>query len=258
MLNLAVNARDAMPRGGRLTIATSGVRMDDVDALAHTDMAPGDYIVLSVSDTGTGMSAETRAKAFEPFFTTKDVGHGTGLGLSQVYGFVRQSGGHVSIHSEPGRGTTVKLYLPLHRATETAETDAPAATIARGRHDETIFVVEDEEDVRAYTSGVLRELGYTVVEAPNGHTGLDLLDRHPDIQLLFTDVGLPGGMNGRQLAEAAKERKPSLKVLFTTGYARDAIIHDGRLDPGVVLITKPFSFAGIAEKLRDLLDAAAA
>jgi len=258
ILNLAVNARDAMPRGGRLTIATSGVQMDDVDAVAYGDMAPGAYIVLTVADTGTGMSPETLAKAFEPFFTTKDVGHGTGLGLSQVYGFVRQSGGHVKIHSEAGKGTTVKLYLPRHRASNTVEAEVPVSNIAHGRLDETILVVEDEEDVRAYTSGVLRELGYTVVEAPNGHVGLDLLERHPDIQLLFTDVGLPGGMNGRQLAEAAKQRKPSLKVLFTTGYARDAIIHDGRLDPGVVLIAKPFSFAAIAEKLRDVLDAAAA
>jgi PAS domain S-box-containing protein len=254
ILNLAVNARDAMPEGGRLTIETSGVLLDDADAAAHSDLAPGDYIVLAVTDTGTGMTPETLGKAFEPFFTTKDVGHGTGLGLSQVYGFVHQSGGNVKIHSVLGQGTSVRLYLPRHQSAETTVADEETPNIARGRHGETILVVEDEADVRAYTAGILRELGYTVVEAPNGPVGLRSLEQHPDISLLFTDVGLPGGMNGRQLAEAAKTRRPGLKVLFTTGYARDAIIHDGRLDPGVVLITKPFSFAAIAEKLRDVLD----
>ena len=255
ILNLAVNARDAMPGGGRLTIETSALRMDEVDAVAHADLAPGDYIVLAVRDTGTGMTAETLSKAFEPFFTTKDIGQGTGLGLSQVYGFVRQSGGHVSIHSELGRGTRVSLFLPRYHSDEETVSDVPAVPVARGRRGETVLVVEDEDEVRAHTSGILRELGYTVLEAPNGAAALGVLERHKDISLLFTDVGLPGGMNGRQLAEEARRRQPGLLVLFTTGYARDAIIHDGRLDPGVVLIAKPFSFAALAEKLREMLDA---
>jgi PAS domain S-box-containing protein len=255
ILNLAVNARDAMPGGGRLTIETSGLRLDEVDAVAHADVAPGDYIVLTVRDTGTGMTSETLSKAFEPFFTTKDIGHGTGLGLSQVYGFVRQSGGHVSILSDLGRGTKVSLFLPRYHSVEITVADVPGVPIARGRHGETILVVEDEDEVRAHTTGILRELGYTVVEAPNGAAALGVLERHKDISLLFTDVGLPGGMNGRQLAEEARRRRPRLLVLFTTGYARDSIIHDGRLDPGVVLIAKPFGFAALAEKLREMLEA---
>jgi CheY-like chemotaxis protein len=196
------------------------------------------------------------SRAFEPFYTTKDIGHGTGLGLSQVYGFVKQSGGNVKIYSEAGHGTTVKIYLPrLHSddgALAIPETEARAPKSSSGQ---TILVVEDEEDVRAYTTSILRELGYHVVEAAAGAAALQALRYHPDVMLLFTDVGLPGGMNGRQLADAARKLRPDLKILFTTGYARNAIVHDGRLDPGVVLIPKPFTYAAVASKLSDLLDA---
>ena len=254
LLNLAVNSRDAMPGGGKLTIETANAHLDEAYAASQSEVVPGQYVVVAVSDSGTGMSREVVARAFEPFFTTKDVGHGTGLGLSQVYGFVKQSGGHVKIYSEPGEGTTVKIYLPRFHSTEDrAEpevvTKAPAAA-----HAETILVVEDDADVRSHTTGILRELGYAVLEAPEGKSALRAIEQHPEISLLFTDVGLPGGMNGRQLAEAARRIRSDLRVLFTTGYARNAIVHDGRLDPGVQLITKPFTYAALATKLRDVLD----
>ncbi len=255
IINLAVNARDAMPGGGKLTIETANVHLDERYVSEQAEMVAGLYVMLAVTDTGTGMSAATMSRAFEPFFTTKDVGHGTGLGLSQVYGFVRQSGGHVKIYSEEGSGTSVKLYLPRLYADDTADAAEPAAKIARGSGREIILAVEDDPDVRAHTTGALRELGYQVLEAANGRTALELLEAHPDVALLFTDVGLPGGMNGRQLAETARRTRPKLKVLFTTGYARNAIVHDGRLDPGVQLLTKPFSFAALSQKLRDMLDA---
>jgi CheY-like chemotaxis protein len=229
--------------------------LDEGYVAAQAEVLPGQYVMLAVTDNGVGMSRETLAKAFEPFFTTKDIGHGTGLGLSQVYGFVKQSGGHVRIYSELGEGTTVKIYLPRLHSDEAATTAEPVAKVARGRDGETILVVEDDDDVRAYTRGILRELGYTVVEAANGKAALSALEQHPEIQVLFTDVGLPGGMNGRQLAEAARQQRRGLKVLFTTGYARNAIVHDGRLDPGVQLVTKPFTYAALAGKLRDILDA---
>jgi PAS domain S-box-containing protein len=255
ILNLAVNGRDAMPNGGKLTIETANAHLDEAYAAAQTEVVPGQYVVISISDTGSGMTKEVQARAFEPFYTTKDIGHGTGLGLSQVYGFVKQSGGHVKLYSEVGLGTTVKLYLPRLLSEEGAvalpETAAPAPRSASA---ETILVVEDDEDVRGNTTGIVRELGYTVLEAPLAATALHLLERHPEIKLLFTDIGLPGGMNGRQLADAARKVRPDLKVLFTTGYARNAIVHDGRLDPGVVLIPKPFTYAAIAAKLADMLD----
>jgi signal transduction histidine kinase len=255
ILNLAVNARDAMPNGGKLTIETGNAHLDEGYAAAQAEVVPGQYVMLAITDNGSGMTREVLAKAFEPFFTTKDVGHGTGLGLSQVYGFVKQSGGHVKIYSEPGEGTSVKIYLPRMHSEEAATTAEPAPKPARGDGSETVLVVEDDDDVRKYTRGVLGELGYRVLEAANGTTALDIIDRQPEIQLLFTDVGLPGGMNGRQLAEEARRRRPDLKVLFTTGYARNAIVHDGRLDPGVQLITKPFTYAALAAKLRSILDA---
>jgi PAS domain S-box-containing protein len=258
ILNLAVNARDAMPTGGRLTIETSNARLDERYAAAQVEVVPGQYVMLAVTDNGTGMSRETLAKAFDPFFTTKDIGHGTGLGLSQVYGFVKQSGGHLKIYSELGEGTTVKIYLPRLYGEEFAAPEEKIPNIVRSRENETILVVEDDEDVRAHTSGALHELGYRVLEAPNGKIALETIDAEPEIQLLFTDVGLPGGMNGRQLAEAARARRPELKVLFTTGYARNAIVHDGRLDAGVQLVTKPFTYATLAEKLREVLDVKAA
>ncbi len=258
ILNLAVNARDAMPAGGRLTIETANVFLDDGYAADQAEVVPGQYVMLAVSDNGTGMSRETLDKAFEPFFTTKDVGHGTGLGLSQVYGFVKQSGGHVKIYSELGEGTCVKMYMPRLYSEDATAAEEPVPHIARAHHGETILVVEDDDDVRVYSTGILRELGYVVLEAANGKAALDMLAKHPEIQLLFTDVGLPGGMNGRQLAEAARAQHSKLKVLFTTGYARNAIVHDGRVDPGVQLITKPFTYAALAGKLRDILDAGAA
>ncbi|MDP9091006.1 MAG: response regulator, partial [Pseudomonadota bacterium] len=255
ILNLAVNARDAMPDGGRLTIETANVHLDEQYAASQVEVVPGQYVMTAVTDSGTGMTREVKAKAFDPFFTTKAVGHGTGLGLSQVYGFVKQSRGHVMIYSEVGEGTTIKLYLPrAHSISARAEEDnlEPHAT---GAKNETILLVEDDADVRNYSSETLRELGYTVLEADNGHVALKLLDSNPQVQLLFTDVGLPGGMNGRQLSQQARRLRPDLKVLFTTGYARNAIVHDGRLDPGVELIAKPFAQAALASKLRDILDA---
>jgi PAS domain S-box-containing protein len=258
IINLAVNARDAMPNGGKLTIETSNVQLLERDAAEQGEVMPGQYVVLAVTDSGMGMTPAIVSKAFEPFFTTKDVGHGTGLGLSQVYGFVKQSGGHVKITSEPGQGTSVRIYLPRLYANESAAAPEPSQRIAKGHESETILAVEDDADVRAHTCGILRELGYRVLEAANGSAALGMLQAHPEVDLLFTDVGLPGGMNGGQLAGAARNLKPALKVLFTTGYARDAIVHDGRLDPGLQLITKPFTYANLSAKLREVLDTSAA
>jgi PAS domain S-box-containing protein len=256
ILNLAVNARDAMPDGGKLTIETANVYLDEAYTADQSEVVPGQYVVICVSDTGSGMSREVLSRAFEPFYTTKDIGQGTGLGLSQVYGFVKQSGGNVKIYSEVGEGTTVKIYLPrLHSddgSLTAAETEGHAPRSAGGQ---TIIVVEDEDDVRAYSTSVLRELGYRVLEASTGAAALGVLQEHPEIVLLFTDVGLPGGMNGRQLADAARKLRPDLKILFTTGYARNAIVHDGRLDPGVVLLPKPYTYVALASKLSDMLDA---
>jgi CheY-like chemotaxis protein len=255
ILNLAVNARDAMPDGGKLTIETANTMLDESYASLQSEVVPGQYVVVSITDTGGGMSREVQARAFEPFYTTKDIGQGTGLGLSQVYGFVKQSGGHVKLYSEPGMGTTVKLYLPRLLAADEAVAEPVVVDHApRSTRGETVLVVEDDQDVRAHSTGILRELGYDVLEAPLAAVGLQLLERHPEINLLFTDVGLPGGMNGRQLADEARRRRPDLKVLFTTGYARNAIVHDGRLDPGVALITKPFTYSALAAKLSDMLD----
>ncbi len=257
ILNLAVNARDAMPEGGKLTIETANAFLDEAYAAAQEDVEPGQYVVLCITDTGAGMSREVMDKAFEPFFTTKDVGHGTGLGLSQVYGLVKQSGGHVKIYSEPGEGTTIKIYLPRLVTTDepaAAPTPEPASAHPPAPRAGAVLIVEDDDGVREHSAAILTELGYRVFQAANGADGLAVLDRHPDIALLFTDVGLPGGMNGRQLADEATRRHPGLAVLYTTGYARNAIVHDGRLDPGVRLVTKPFTFAqlakGVAETLR--------
>jgi len=256
LLNLAVNARDAMPGGGKLTIETANVYLDEIYAANQAEVLPGQYVMISVTDTGCGMTPEVVTRVFEPFYTTKDVGHGTGLGLSQVYGFVKQSGGHVKIYSEVGEGTTVKIYLPRLHATE-LENAAPETTAPLIGTDssEVILVVEDDVDVRANTGEMLSDLGYRTLEAGTGQAALEVLQAHPEVQLLFTDVGLPGGMNGRQLADAARARRSDLMVLFTTGYARNAIVHHGRLDPGVHLITKPYTYVALASKLRDILDA---
>jgi signal transduction histidine kinase len=255
LLNLCVNARDAMPNGGRLTIETANTYLDEAYAEAN-DARPGQYVMIAVSDQGSGMSEETARRAFEPFFTTKDVGKGSGLGLSQVYGFMKQSNGHTKIHTELGAGTNVKLYLPRLAATPAASSAEPErrrAETLRDRH--TILVVEDEADVRAYTVLLLQDLGYDVLDASDALTALEVLDAHPEVELLFTDVGLPGGINGRELADAARVRRPALRVLFTTGYARDAIVHQGRLDPGVDLLTKPFTQDMLASRVSSMLAA---
>ena len=206
-----------------------------------------------MSPIAGGMTREVREKAFEPFFTTKETGQGTGLGLSQVYGFIKQSGGHCTIYSEPGEGTTVKLYLPRHLGAEEPVTPAvPAAAGVSGG--ETILVVEDDADVRSFASDLLRDLGYRVLAAATGPDGLRLLDQYPEVRLLFTDVALPGGMTGRQLADEAERRHPGLKVLYTTGYARNAIVHQGRLDPGVELVPKPLTSEQLAAAVRKCLD----
>jgi PAS domain S-box-containing protein len=254
VLNLAVNARDAMPEGGRLTIETANAHIDLAYAVSHAEVIPGQYVCISVSDTGCGMDGGTQARAFEPFFTTKPVGKGTGLGLSQVYGFVKQSGGHLKLYSEKDIGTTVKIYLPRLLAADTA-IEAPVEPIVpEGANEETILVVEDDDDVRTYSVESLRELGYRVVEAHDGPSALRLLERQPRVDLLFTDVVLPSGMTGAQVAAKARELRPDIKVLFTTGYARNAIFHHGRLDKGVNLITKPYTYADLAARVRDMLD----
>ena len=254
ILNLAVNARDAMKSGGRLTIETANTYIDEAYAAGQAEVTPGQYVSISISDTGEGMDADTIARAFEPFFTTKPVGRGTGLGLSQVYGFVKQSGGHVKLYSEPGHGTTVRIYLPRQEGDVELAESVPDAPIPEGEREETILVVEDDDDVRAYSVESLRELGYRVIEAHDGNAALRLLERQPRIDLLFTDVVLPGGLTGAQVAAQARAMRPDLTVLFTTGYARNAIVHHGRLDKGVQLLTKPFAFKDLAAKIRDVLD----
>jgi signal transduction histidine kinase len=257
ILNLVLNARDAMPNGGKVTIETTNAHLDDayVRKLAEPVKA-GQYVMISVSDTGAGMDANTLQRAFEPFFTTKGIGKGTGLGLSQVYGFVRQSTGHVAIYSEVGEGTTVKIYLPrYHGAEDVAEESRTAASDRQSLGAETILVVEDDEALRVYTVEILGDLGYSVLEAASAAAALEIIGRGPDIDLLFTDIVMPGGMNGRQLGDEAMRQKPKLKVLFTTGYTANAIVHHGRLDHDVELISKPFTNETLGRKIRTILDA---
>ncbi len=257
IVNLAVNARDAMPDGGKLTIETMNGYVDEAYAAENAGAVPGQYVVVAVSDTGTGMPKEVLDRAFEPFFTTKDVGRGTGLGLSQLYGYLKQSGGHAKIYSEIGRGTTVKLYLPRHVGAEQLASPerAPAAEtlLPGGRPEEVILVVEDEPRVRATTVEALRELGYTICEAADGAAALQLLEERNDVVLLFTDVVMPG-MTGRELADQVLKTRPDMKILYTTGYTRNAIVHGGRLDPDVDLLPKPFTTAELARKVRAVLD----
>lgn len=256
LLNLAVNARDAMPEGGRLTIETANTFLDDQYARSHEGVQPGQYVGVAVTDTGTGMSKETLARVFEPFFTTKEAGRGSGLGLSQVFGFMQQSGGHITIYSEVGEGTTVRLYLPRHIGTGTAaESAVEARPEVDAATDQIVLVVEDDEDVRTNTVMMVEELGYRVLEASDGMAALRVLEQHSGVRLLFTDVGLPGGLNGRQLADKAREIRPEIAVLFTSGYARNAVVHNGRLDPGVEMIGKPFTFSALAAKLHKVLQA---
>jgi CheY-like chemotaxis protein len=255
ILNLAINARDAMPKGGRLTIETANAHIDQAYAALHPEVAPGQYVMIAVADTGTGMAPEVVARAFEPFFTTKAVDKGTGLGLSMVYGFVKQSGGHVKIYSEPGTGTTVKLYLPRAAGNGAAAAESAAKDEAR-RGSERVLVVEDDADVRAYAERQLGELGYAVTAVESGPAALALLRRDSAFDLLFTDIVMPGGMNGRELAKAALAEWRHLKVLYTSGYAENSVIHHGHLEPGVVLLPKPYRRAELAAKVRAVLDAA--
>jgi signal transduction histidine kinase/CheY-like chemotaxis protein len=258
LMNLCVNARDAMPGGGSLTVETSNAYLDEAYAAEHAEVTAGQYVLVSVTDTGTGMPAQVTERAFDPFYTTKGVGKGTGLGLSQVHGFVKQSNGHVKIYSEPGNGTTIKLYLPRFYG-EGASADSrpeaqPAGELPRARDGEIILVVEDETRVRHATVDSLRELGYAVVHASDGTQALTLLALQPRIDLLFTDIIMPG-MNGRQLADRAQEQRPDLKVLYTTGYTKNAIVHNGVLDAGVAMLPKPFTIGQLANSVRRAIDA---
>jgi PAS domain S-box-containing protein len=255
ILNLAVNARDAMQGGGHMTIETQNAILDEDYAASEAEVRPGQYVMIAVTDTGTGMAPDVAAQVFEPFFTTKPVGLGTGLGLAQVYGFIKQSNGHVKIYSEPGEGTTVKLYLPRLQGVEMP--DAPVAPEpARHGHgkNETILIVEDEPAVREFAAEVLREFGYNVLLAENAVEALPIIDAGHRIDLLFTDVVLTGPMNGRQLAEEFSARRAGTPVLFTTGYTRNAIIHNGKLDEGIAFLGKPFSAVALARQVRKMLD----
>ncbi|MBA4062986.1 MAG: hybrid sensor histidine kinase/response regulator [Isosphaera sp.] len=254
IVNLCVNARDAMPRGGLLTVETRNADLDAADAAAHADVRPGRYVVLSVADTGCGMTDEVRARIFEPFFTTKGVGKGTGLGLAMVFGFVKQSGGHVEVQSEPGRGSTFRLYLPrVGGAPAAGKSGLRLASMPRGT--ETVLLVEDEEAVRALGRHVLRQCGYTVLDAGNGREAAGVAAGHPGpLHLLLTDVVMPGGVGGRQVAEAVLARHPGAKVLFTSGYTDDTVVRHGVLENGTHFLQKPFSPAALAQKVRDVLD----
>jgi PAS domain S-box-containing protein len=253
ILNLAINARDAMPDGGRLRIETSSAEIDEDYAAAHPDAAPGSYVRVAVIDSGTGMSPEVLARAVEPFFTTKEVGRGTGLGLSMVYGFASQSGGHLNVRSVEGEGTSIELFLPFARqSAELANADSAISELRRGRG-ETILVCEDDEDVREFSTTTLRDLGYEVREASDAAEALVVLRQAGDLDLLFTDVVLPGATNGAELAREARKLRPRMKVLLTTGYARSAL-DDADVQPPLELISKPFSVERLAIRLRQLLD----
>ncbi|MBN8998057.1 MAG: response regulator [Rhizobiales bacterium] len=256
LVNLAVNARDAMPEGGKLTIETANSSLDPGYAAEHAEVPAGQYVLIAVTDTGTGMSPEVAAQAFEPFFTTKGVGKGSGLGLSQVYGFVRQSGGHVKVYTELGQGTTVKIYLPRFYGEE-GDARPRAVTgdeIPMGRQGEVVLLVEDEADVRRLSVDTLREIGYTVIHVDHARAALEVVNSGRRVDLMLTDIVMPE-MNGRQLADRVAEIRPEIKVLFMTGFTRNAVVHNGLLDPGVRLIGKPFSIAELATSVRAALDA---
>ncbi|MGV9008700.1 PAS domain S-box protein [Brevundimonas sp.] len=254
LLNLCINARDAMaPDGGRLTIETANKWLDD-RAARERELLPGQYVTLCVTDTGTGMSPEVQAQAFDPFFTTKPLGQGTGLGLSMIHGFVRQSNGQIRIYSEPGSGTTMCLYLPRFGGQLDDGAAVGDAPVAEGGHGETVLVIDDEETVRMLVAEVLGEAGYHVIEAPDGPSGLEILRSDRRIDLLVSDVGLPGGMNGRQVADAARVDRPDLKVLFITGYAENAAVGNGLLAPGMEVLTKPFVMAELALKVHEMIE----
>jgi CheY-like chemotaxis protein len=253
LLNLALNARDAMPRGGKLLIETANVHLDEDYVAPFRDVEAGDYVMLSVSDTGQGMAPEIRDRAFEPFFTTKEVGRGSGLGLPMVYGFVKQSHGHVQIYSEIGYGTTVKVYLPRDEGELPSYLEEEGETTPDMGSGERVLVVEDNEEVRSLTNLVLNGLGYRTVLASDAQSALDVLAATSDIDVLFTDVVLPGGTNGFELAQRARTLRPRLKVLYTSGYTNNAIIQSGVADDTVVLIAKPYRKADLAMKMRQVL-----
>ncbi len=254
IVNLAINARDAMPEGGKLTVEAVNVSSDEDYFRWNPELPPGQYVVICVTDTGSGMTPETLSHAFEPFYTTKEPGQGTGLGLSQVYGFVKQSGGHVKIYSELEQGTTIKIYLPRYHGNAVAEAEQPDMTVAEGDTTETILVVEDDSDLRTYIVDVLRDLNYRVLAASSAQAALTiLLQDQPKIDLLLTDVVMPG-INGRELGRRAAQMRHGIRVVYMTGYSRNAIVHQGRLDEGVDLLEKPISQAKLALKVREILD----
>jgi CheY-like chemotaxis protein len=252
LLNLSVNARDAMSRGGRLTLETSNASLDQAYADSHLEVTPGQYVLVAVTDTGAGMTPEVMGKAFDPFFTTKGVGEGTGLGLSQVHGFVKQSKGHIKLYSEVGVGTTVKLYLPRDLSRRVVEAKGETLSAAAIEQRFTVLVVEDDAGVRQVAVGALRELGFKVVEADSGAVALERLGEHPLISVMLTDVVMPA-MDGRRLVEAALRQRPDLRVLYMTGYTRNAIVHNGMLDAGTRLLTKPFTVDELERELRAML-----
>jgi PAS domain S-box-containing protein len=253
MLNLAVNARDAMPAGGALSIEVENVILDTAYAEHNIEVKPGGYVMIAITDTGGGMDKEVIERVFEPFFTTKPVGQGSGLGLSMVYGFVKQSGGHIKVYSEPGHGTTLRVYLPRYAEKQATEPAPPEAPLDADRTGEVILVVEDDPDVRKLVLGMVESLGYHTISAVDGPSALEALERVGKVDLLFTDVVLPRGMNGAALAKAAQQRQAGLRVLYMSGYTRNAILHNGALDEGVQLITKPFRKADLSAKLREVL-----
>jgi signal transduction histidine kinase/CheY-like chemotaxis protein len=253
LLNLALNARDAMPDGGSLAIETKNVYLDQAYADMHVEVAAGSYVMIAVSDTGSGIAPEDIERVFDPFFTTKEVGKGTGLGLSMVYGLVKQSNGHIKIYSELGHGTNVKLYLPRATGLDQVADEMLSLSPVQGGH-EAILIVEDDALVRKYVVTQIHSLGYTTLEAGNAAEALQMIDSGAAIDLLFTDVIMPGSMNGRQLVDAALKRRPSLKTLFTSGYTENAIVHHGRLDSGVLLLVKPYRKLELARMIRMALD----
>ena len=252
VLNLAINGRDAMPEGGKLMIEVANAVLDDAYAARHAEVEPGHYVMFAITDTGKGMDSATAMRALDPFFTTKPAGEGTGLGLPQVYGFVKQSGGHLNIYSETGEGTTIKLYFPRDLGQESfqpRQAAAPAVTAT-----ETVLLVDDDEIVRATVASMLESLGYEVIAAASGAEAISILEKGTAIDILFTDIIMPGAVSGRKLAEQAAEIKPGIKILFTSGYAENSIFHNGRLDPGVEFLSKPYDRERLAMTVRRVLD----
>jgi PAS domain S-box-containing protein len=252
LLNLAINSRDAMPEGGKLTLETGNTYLDDEYAATNAEVTAGQYVLIAVTDTGEGMSRDVMARAFEPFFTTKPEGQGTGLGLSQVYGFVKQSGGHIKIYSEAGQGTSVKIYLPRYLGAAEIEPTTSRPDLSLLGQGEAVLVVEDDDNVRGYLVAALTALGYLAFAAADAESALRIFDSEPRLALLLTDIVLPG-INGRRLAEMAQARRPDVKIVYTTGYARNAIVHNGIVDPGVTLLPKPFTVEALGRTLRQAL-----